>query len=176
MASIQDQLDELDHSLHRLLEVMKEYTDAELNRPPAAGKWSPLQTMHHIMLSEKLSHGYLKKKAQADATSMKKVGLLSALRRQLLGLYLWAPLRFKAPEMVSDSRLPEEGSFWALAREWRNNRKDLRDFLDQLPREYFRRQLYRHPFAGRMSVSGMLFFFQKHFDRHRRQIFQSLPH
>lgn len=176
MASIQDQLSELDYSLTRLLELLKEYTDAELNRAPAEDKWSPLQVMHHLMQSEKLSHSYIRKKSMADAAALNKAGLVSGIRKSLLGIYLGAPFRFKAPEMVGDGNLPVESSFWPLAREWRNNRKALREFIDQLPPEYLDRQVYRHPFAGRMGVSGMLFFFQKHFDRHSKQIFRSLPH
>jgi hypothetical protein len=47
-------------------------------------------------------------------------------------------------------------------------------FLDNLPAEYADKEVYRHPFAGRMSLAGMLSFFEAHFINHRRQLYRAL--
>ena len=80
------------------------------------------------------------------------------------------PFKVSAPAPVSGDNLPEESSFWETAKKWKQQREELREFLENLPVEYFDKELYKHPLAGKMSLYGLMDFNVAHFKRHRKQI------
>ena len=161
------QLDQMDEELNLLLKQLKRYNDDQLNRPPKKGGWSVIQIMRHLMLSEKYSLAYIKKKSQ-DPSQLKKIDLKSRMRSASLQLYLRFPMKRKAPEMVAE--LPEYSTFWETAKQWKEQRAELRQFIGDLPKDIYKTQLYKHPGLGRISLSNMLQFFFQHFKRHNRQI------
>ena len=48
--------------LQTLLQELAAFDDEKLNRKPADGGWSAIQTMHHLILSEEFSMRYIQKK------------------------------------------------------------------------------------------------------------------
>jgi len=170
-ATIQ-KLDQLDIELRNLLRELEAYSEAKLNEQPDEDSWSVFQVMYHLILSEHYSHQYVQKKLSFNP-ELKKAGFVSELRRMVLNMYLAAPLKFNAPTAVRDN-LPEHATFWEIAKKWKDQRVLLRDYLQQLPEDFYDKEIYKHPFAGRLSLDGMLAFFQRHFQRHRKQIFRTL--
>jgi len=79
------------------------------------------------------------------------------------------PFKFKAPEAVNE-QLPERSSFWDIAKQWKQQRIDFKNYLNELPEDILKREIYKHPFAGRLGLKGMLVFFDTHFERHGKQI------
>ncbi|MBL7775444.1 MAG: DinB family protein, partial [Saprospiraceae bacterium] len=130
-------------------------------------------TMHHLILSEELSMAYVKKKLGFNP-KLEAAGPEAWLRLQLLKFYLWAPFKFKAPEMVGESQLPGFTSFADTRRRWLAIRQVWAEFFEQLPAELADKAVYRHPFAGRLSWLGAIGFFSSHFARHRKQIYRTL--
>lgn len=167
--SLDQRLKQMDRDLQQLLGYLSAYDNETLNRRPADGGWSALQVMHHLMLAEEGSLRYVKKKLSFNP-SLRKAGLASAFRQFMLRFYLGLPFRFKAPKNVGDEVLPAQSDFGETARRWQDIRIDLRDYLSGLPEALFHQEVYRHPFAGRMSLEGMARFFDSHFERHRKQI------
>jgi len=53
-------------------------------------------------------------------------------------------------------------------------RKDLYEFIDSVSEDYIDKEVYKHPLGGRLSLTGMLEFFDSHFDHHSKQIFRAL--
>jgi hypothetical protein len=58
--------------------------------------------------------------------------------------------------------------------DWVQARKELAELLEMAPRDWQRRLVYRHAVAGRLTLVGMLEFFEQHFKRHQRQIERTL--
>ena len=170
---LRNSLNTLDDELSKLLEELKNYSEADLNRRPKPGAWSALQVLQHLMRSEELSQRYVAKKLSFDP-ELKNKNLASSFRSIILQAYLRSPLKRKAPDAIGDQALPETSSFWEVAKQWKNQRVQLAEYLDQLPPEYSKKQIYKHPFIGRLTLNQMLHFFQAHFYRHRKQIKKAL--
>lgn len=166
-------LDTLEEERRELFALLQVRNDEELNRSPAPGKWSAIQVMHHLIISEELSLGYVRKKLSFKP-ELKKAGFSEKFRRMLLKIYLGLPFKFKAPKGVNDEALPAFVSFSETAQRWDAIRADLAGFLDGVAPDLKDRELYKHPAAGKMTLSGMLDFYLAHFRRHREQIIRTL--
>lgn len=166
---LEKQIKRLDDKLIQLLKTLKVYSEDQLNRKPAEDKWSVIQIMHHLMLSEAGSMNYVKKKISFNP-ELKDAGVKAALRELALGTYLGSPLKRKAPDFISGDKLPAHASFWKTAQDWKNQRSELQEFLHKLPPDLLKKEVYKHPFVGRITIYGMLRFFEQHFDRHQKQI------
>jgi hypothetical protein len=171
---LQRRIDLLNKELEELLKELEPFDEETLNHQNHDGQWSVHQVMHHLMRSEALSRKYLEKKMSFQP-QLKTAGFPSAVRRMVLNFYLNTPFKFKAPKMVGTQQLPEHSILKDVAENWKNERTALENFLNTLPEDIIRKTVYRHPVAGRLSLDGMLDFFQQHFRRHRKQIRRTLP-
>lgn len=163
------QLDELDKGLARLFGELEAYDDTQLNHRPSDGGWSVLQVLHHLILAETASLGYIEKKLSFKPT-LEKAGLRSEWRLFVVDFYFRMPIKFKAPKGVDREALPDRSDFKTTKEQWEAQRKLLRQTLSHLPEEQFNRELYKHPFAGKMTLRQMLQFFDMHIKRHQKQI------
>ena len=168
------QLQELDNELEDLLNGLSSYSHEALNKPPNEGAWSAMQILHHIKLAEYYSLKYCEKKLSFNP-KLGKVTWRENLRGKLVTWYLQAPLKVKAPTIMSGSALPTESQLTDIEVEWKKQRKDLQQFFEELPEEYIDKAVYKHPFGGRLSFGGMLAFYQAHFRRHQKQIWRTIP-
>lgn len=172
-AKIQQQLDELDHALDTLFEQLMQETHPNLDRKLSPERWSVYEIMQHLMLSEGASLRYLRKKSLGLA-QMKKAGLRAAWRSFLVAAMLSSPFKFKAPKGTDIEVFEPTESFAQLSGRWQSQRSELREFLGSLPQEIFDKEAYRHPRVGMITIGGMLWFFQVHFDRHAGQMARTL--
>ncbi|MFQ5486660.1 MAG: DinB family protein, partial [Desulfobacterales bacterium] len=78
--SFRKKIDAINGSLEKLLTELAAYSHSQLNTKPAPGKWSAMQTMHHVMTAEQLSIGYVFKKIKYR-DNLKKPGMSNALRK-----------------------------------------------------------------------------------------------
>lgn len=170
----------IDEVLHRLQEKteslirkLEDYEEEEIMTPAAPGVWSALQTMGHVLLSEKLSLNYVQKKLSFNP-QLEKAGLKAFMRSILLKFYLGSPLKFKAPKGVQSEDLPAFCNLTELTARWKADRQSLMKFFDEVDNNILDRELYRHPIVGRLTLLQMLNFFEGHFERHRRQILKRL--
>jgi hypothetical protein len=129
--------------------------------------------LNHLLLSEKYSLQYCEKKLSFDP-SLPKAGLAAAVRALFVKAYLLLPLKVKAPALISTSALPKEDDLANIKTQYQAQRQLLRTFLEQLEEGYLDREVYKHPFAGRLSFSGMFSFLTAHFRHHRKQIYRAL--
>ncbi|MEM6320389.1 MAG: DinB family protein, partial [Bacteroidota bacterium] len=166
-------LHKIDEKLAALLRDLKNYSDAKLNEQPSESSWSVLQIMQHLMGAEKGALAYVQKKLSFNP-ELEKANVLSGLRSTFLNLSLAAPFKIQAPAAVSGDFLRTDLTFWEVAKQWKSQRKALALYLEELPEEFFEKELYKHPLTGKMSLAGMLSFFSTHMDRHTRQIRRTL--
>jgi hypothetical protein len=157
----------LEASRRRALGAVDGLTHAALNRAPAPGKWSALQVLQHVVTAEALTLGYVRKKMQAGA-ALEKAGPASRLRLLALQLTLALPLRFKAPTTTGD--VPAESELSALRSRWDEVRRNLEDLVRTFPPELLDRLVFRHPYAGRMSLAHALGTLEAHLDHHIPQL------
>ena len=157
----------LEATRQELLALAASHDEAAFNRRPRPQAWSAAQVVEHVMISEALSLGYVRKKMQAGA-ALPKAGPLSALRLLGLQLYLASPLRTRAP--AASAGVPEHSALDELSARWDGMREEWRTLLESFPPELLGRMVFRHPFAGLLSLTHALGFLQAHLDHHARQV------
>ncbi|MCB0689041.1 MAG: DinB family protein [Saprospiraceae bacterium] len=173
-AKIDQQFSLLELRLNSLFKRLDQYDDDTLITPVREGVWSAMQIMNHLSLSERLSLKYLQKKLSFKP-KLALAGVMSRVRFQVLRLYLQSNIKVKAPKGVRSEDMPAICSFAELQSDWRNDRHKLRNFLNDLDDDVLDRELYKHPFVGRLTIAQMLQFFLLHFERHEKQIISRLP-
>jgi len=166
-------LDKLDSDLKQLLENLKMYSADQLNRKPGPSVWSPLQILYHLYRSETLSLSYVKKKMHYN-DQLKNSDWRTLVRSCLLSLALRAPFKYTAAPQVNIEHLPEEITLDIIEKDWLGQRDELRSFLLGVDASFLNKNVYRHPYAGRLGLIQMLQFFGTHFHRHEEQIFNRL--
>jgi len=172
--SLQNTVKRLDKKLVDLFEDLKDYTDNTLNKAPADA-WSVLEIMQHLMLTERQSVNYIQEKIDQNF-AFDEAGMGAQSRSILLNTFLSLPFKFSAPYSIGKKAFLDNTTFWEVVKEWRESRSELKEFLKNLPPEAFQQTLYKHARGGKMTVNGMLSFFEKHFDRHLKQINRFIIH
>ncbi len=166
-------IDELDQESNQLFDALKKYSDQQLNHKANEGKWSAIQCLHHIMLSEKYSVQYCVKKLSFNPR-LKKAGIKSKIKSFALRMIIQAPFKIKAPDTVGTPSLPLTESLENTRALWNENRENLRSFILDIDEKQRDNEIYKHPFGIRLSIPGMLSFFKYHFRRHQKQIKKAL--
>ena len=163
---IKNKFERLEESRKALIRSIESAGVSSLNKAPKPGKWSVNQILYHLQMSEYGSYKYVTKKLQSDNISTN--GWKSKMASLILKIALVLPLKYKAPKVA---RIPPESlDFPELKITWEKNRVALWEMISTLPEETARRNIYRHPAAGRFNLSQMLTFFQDHFDHHLKQV------
>lgn len=165
-------LTSLQRERQSLINLMSKYDNESLNRSPGTGVWSPLEVLHHIIISEEGSLKYVQKKLSFDP-ELPKTNFISNVRYGILLGAIYSPIRFSAPASVVPRS--ESFEFLALERHWQEVATDLGNYLEQLDPRWFDYQVYKHPIAGRLSILQMLGFLRNHLLRHKKQIVSRLP-
>ncbi|HLF35528.1 MAG TPA: DinB family protein [Cyclobacteriaceae bacterium] len=144
------------------------FNSDQLNTSPGPGRWSALEVIRHIYLSEKLTLDYLRKK-WSFSPQLKPAGILTWLRYQALIVSMRQPvIRLKAPAIARVERKNLDPRL--MMNDWQAMRKELLDFIAGLPEDVLKKEFYKHPIAGKMRLDHMLKFFYHHTERHIRQI------
>ncbi|MGE0453809.1 MAG: DinB family protein [Vicinamibacteria bacterium] len=151
----------------QLLDLAAGSGEAAFNQRPRPDAWSAAQALEHVLLSESLSIGYLRKKMQAGP-ALPQAGLASALKLLALRAFLASPLRARAPKVSAS--VPDQSNLEDLRARWDATRSELKGLLDGFPPELLGRLVFRHPFVGMLTLPHTLGFLQAHFDHHERQV------
>ena len=163
----------LEADTKKLLTYLNRFDHQALNSNPKPNKFSAIQNLEHLMKSELLSRQYVEKKLSFDPI-LKNAGVLTGLRLGWMRVGNRLPLKLKAPKFIAKESLPPESEFYEVVKRWNNQRAELKQYLETLPEELYGKEIFKHPFAGRMSLYGMLVFFRDHLHRHEKQIKRAL--
>ncbi len=169
MASLNVKFSRLNEQLENLFEQLSSCSHQQLNKQPAPHKWSAAQIMHHLMLSEYYSKGYCEKNLNTNS-NFKKGGVVESTKLFVLKWYLLAGLKAKAPKSVNTSNLPESDSLENIQQKWRGQRDVLGSWLQSIPSNKLDIAVYKHPYVGFLTITGMIEFFDAHFKHHKEQI------
>lgn len=162
----------LENEKTSLLAAVKPYPESILSKPPRPDKWSVLQILTHLIISERLSLTYMQKKSlgiqsAGDTTIIESVKSWGLLVSQQL------PLKFKAPQHLKEAT-PEQWPVPEIEENWKVLRQQMQTFLTTLEPTHLRRKIYKHPVVGRLNVMHALRFIRAHMQHHRPQIIRLL--
>ncbi|MEL7020174.1 MAG: DinB family protein, partial [Bacteroidota bacterium] len=169
---IKKRLERMDNHLRLLFKELESYSESKLNETPQPDKWSVFQVLHHLIRVERGSLQYVNKKL-SHQPELKKAGIQTAMRTAALSVFAGVPIKIKAPTAVG-SNLPPHSTFWEIVKLYKESRHELHTFFADVPAELLNKEVYKHPLVGRMTLVGMLSFFEAHFFRHRKQIYKTL--
>jgi DinB superfamily len=132
---------------------------------PRPDKWSILEIVEHLVLSERVVFG------PADALEQRTPRERSLRNRALYWMVMFI-LRFDIPVKVPSAALLPEGtrsvgSLWA---QWEASHAALRRWVEASDTRVRRHALFSHPVAGPMTMADTLRMLDVHLDRHIRQV------
>jgi len=162
-----------DYAWRSLMAMLADLPEGLVSKQPAQGGWSVQQVLQHLCLAESQTLAYLQRKA-ADPAGLPDADIGSRLRVWALEAALASPLRFKAPAVAAEEHFPKDESWTETKQRIEANHAAILVFLDQLDPAIARKQLFRHPVAGRMPVVGVFRFFRWHVRHHQRQVWRIL--
>ena len=172
--SLDTEISKLERQLDELLQMVKPLSRKQQNFKPDANSWSMLQMFRHMMQSEGQINKYLRKKILGVETT-DKAGIGAWLRSIILNTAMRLPIKYKVPDAIKVD-LDESYEYEKLSVEWKSLRKEIRDFLEDIDEETCRKEIFRHPVMGRMSILQGLAFMQVHLARHTQQVERIMHH
>lgn len=143
-------------------------TPEQFVKQPKPGRWSIAEIVSHLKVADQLSLEYMKKKS-LGIESVGDTGFVEEVKMLLFIISQRAPLKFKAPKIVSQ-KTPENIDMVTLLKQWEVIRHDLKDFLNKIPEPFIKRKIYRHPFMGRIDARLFLQATYEHYHHHLPQI------
>ncbi len=167
--SIHHQFDLLEQKKKALFSKIASLSPAQYFQSPPSGGWSVAQAANHIYLSEQLSMAYIRKKLSYPDT-IPKYSPKSWAAVVLLKFALWSPYKAKAPKAINMWEQQAILSVEDLDHNWTTLRNELISFIEKHQSDFGRHLVYRHPYAGRLTMHQMLIFFNDHMAHHLKQI------
>ena len=167
--AIHRQMKHLDQKKQSLLQILTKLTEEEYFRQPSPDSWSVAQAANHIYLSERYSMRYIQKKLSFPDT-LAPFHPKSWASVLLLKIVLFTPYKAKAPKIINmweDQPLMSPAS---LNEEWMRLRTELFECVKNHYPQFGSYLVYKHPFAGRLTLHQMLIFLNDHMAHHIRQI------
>lgn len=157
----------LEKKREAIINRLSGWTEEQLTFRPGPGQWNCVQVLHHVQLVEHFTCVSIGK-GLGKAETLPRVTLRSSLTAAMLRALLRLPIRLKipTPRVAPDEAL----SFDTVVENWRKNREQLKDYLQQIPEGAEKMAFYKHPFAGLINAPQTLKFLQSHFDHHLIQI------
>jgi hypothetical protein len=126
------------------------------------------------MQSEGQINNYLRKKI-LGADAVGKAGVRAFFRSYILNAAMRFPMKYKVPPAIQ-VQLEEQYSYETLAVNWKQLRKEISDFLQGINEVNSKKEIFRHPVVGRMSIVQGLQFMKEHVARHMRQVERIMKH
>jgi uncharacterized damage-inducible protein DinB len=168
-ALIQKEIAALAKAKKALFEMLESLSEQEYTQQPAANAWSVAQTANHVFMSEQLSLAYLKKKLSYPET-VPPYHFKSWLGVWGIKLVFATSWRRKAPKHINMWGDQPIYSRTELREKWDQLSEEMASFIHTHQEHFSRHLVYRHPFAGRMTMRQMLIFMHDHLHHHTRQV------
>ncbi len=158
-------LDREDKVLEHYFERWKTLGDVQMKKRLPNEGWTLMQAAAHLVQAETAALLYIRKKSMAE--DLPDAGLSSAFRLWLVEVVLALPIKMKAPAVVAVP--PEYERVEQLIEDWKQTRRQIRQFVEVLDDHKLHKTFFRHPYAGLLSLRQMAQFFINHLSHHQRQ-------
>jgi uncharacterized damage-inducible protein DinB len=165
--SLTSKFSELEKITRQLLNDLSKYDHEILQIKPTEEAWSVVQVLNHLIMSENGTVRYLNKKI-LGIEDVRDVTIFTSIRMLVFKRVFSGTRKFKAPKVISN---PGNGeSLDELRQKWNETRDGIKRFLEEYPEQHMKKAIFRHPFAGRISIEQTLDFFIFHIKHHKHQI------
>ena len=152
-----------------LFDSLKRVPKNILETPYEQGKWSILQILYHIQMSENGTLAYMEKKSlYAATTPIPRKNIFSSIRGALLQYLLKSNIKRKAPKGLDT--FPETIYLDKLFRDSQTQFQKWIHFVQKSDEHILHSQIFKHPLVGRIDFMDTIEFTILHFDRHLKQI------
>ena len=132
--------------------------------------WTRHELLYHLYLTEKGTLAYLKKK-MAEEVEPPKTSLRAHVQSYLLNRFLKSKSnKAKAPKIADPRQNMPPQSVSQLLDDFKSLRQDWYQFVDSQREVYWKKAVFRHPYAGRLNGEQMMNFVNLHFKRHLDQM------
>jgi hypothetical protein len=165
------QFSEIENFRKATLAELAKYAESDLQKIPGVGRWSALQAIQHLVLAEQGTNKYLTKKVQGK-DKVPFAGITNEIRIGLGKIILSLPLKFKAPDIVANP--PANMGLQQTIQLWDATRLEFKSICNSLSDKDLNRELFKHPFFGRLNLYQTMNFFDFHSRRHARQATRTL--
>lgn len=174
MASKKDLLNTfslMEDERQQLLQMLSDHPTTALEKKPSANEWSVTETIYHLVVAERASLNYLNKKLEVGGFGTASFN--AGIKQRLLNFIISLPIKFKAPKVA---QIPEgkHVSYDEAINEWNSVRSEMNAAYHGLSDDFCTKELFKHPFAGKMNVVQGLKFMRQHMNRHIGQIERTL--
>lgn len=166
---IQKEFDLLEQNSSHLHHLINSISVENYLRQPVPNAWSIAQVANHLFLSEQLSLAYVKKKLSYP-DSVPPFQIKSWAGVYIIRLVFATSWKRKAPNMINMWGDQPILAWPELQEKWNTQRQEMITFLHSHQDKFGNHLVYRHPFAGRMTMRQMLMFFNDHLRHHTRQV------
>ena len=153
-----------------VLGVVSVLSPESFSRSPHPGKWSVAEILTHLIVSEQLSLGYMRKKV-AVIKELPNSGISSVLRMLVLKISQRIPLKYKAPGIII-SKTPQPMSLEEVKTTWAHLREELKTLLQSIEEEDQKKLIFKHPLAGKFNAHQAVIFMKEHTHHHLPQIYR----
>ncbi|MCB0279987.1 MAG: DinB family protein [Calditrichaeota bacterium] len=136
-----------------------------IQRTQSASAWSMNQVLEHLVLVDQqtlIASG-------KDNPKQRKLGIKSVFYSNLLNLTLSLPVRYRVPDTTNIYPQARTSDNELLAA-WNLNRQKWAVFLNEFPVEKFKLSVFKHPYAGLLTIQQTLRFLDYHCSHHLFQL------
>lgn len=137
------------------------------NEIKSGEQWSINQLIFHLYTVEKSILGYILHKHKKNEL-IHKAGLKAKVTYFTLKVMLKTNLKFKAPKVVDQN--PETLDFDQLVSDWEATQNEFEQFLKHFPNELIGKAVFKHPYAGYLSIGQTIEFLIDHAGHHKTQM------
>jgi len=165
LTDIKDKLDSLTKKREDLLGIIANRSTEELTYKAAADKWSVVEVVEHLVI---VDQDLLNQIASRDPNPPLDSRARSAENFKTVIKVMERDI----PVDVPDERAEPHGRFTLdeLLNRWADIQQKLHGRLAEVNSENKDKLVYRHPFAGPLTITETLHFIVVHFDNHMRHI------
>lgn len=162
---------QMENERQQLLQELSKYPAETLEKKPDANSWSVTEVIYHLIIAERGALSYLNKKLEVGGFG--KATFQAGLKQKLLNFAISLPVKYKAPKVV---QLPKDASvtYEEAVSQWDEIRANMKKAYEGLDDDFTGRELFKHPFAGKMNIVQGLKFMRQHMNRHIGQIERTL--
>jgi hypothetical protein len=106
---------------------------------------------------------------------LEQAGVRAFFRSLVLNIAMRLPFKYKVPDAIAVD-LTEDYSYEVLSADWKALRTEISEFLESIDEATAKKELFRHPLLGKMSLMQGLRFMNEHVARHSLQLERILEH
>lgn len=150
------------------IEIIKGLPKEVIDRPPNGKTWNVSQVLEHVIVSERGTLGYMIKKTSSgweeiEIATEEHAHEATKLHDALVSDKKWAAPSV-LPKPTGERTLEHQFAFW------NGVRSKYHEFLGGLDANFHVRQVFRHPYAGKLNLWQTLDFLTNHIVHHKHQI------